>query len=99
MALASQQCNVPCLKAEMVQEGFEDLTNEPLSSPNLKHLWHVLNKQVPNHEGLTIRGLKGSAAHSFGANSVAFQGLYCGLKVSIGSAKTVLLSNTDKAIK
>lgn len=76
MALASQQCNVPCLKAKMVQEGFEDLTNEPLSSPNLKHLWHVLNKQVPNHGGLTMQltELKGSAAHSFGANSVAFQG-------------------------
>lgn len=58
-------------EAKMVQEGFEDLTNEPPNSPDLKHLWCVLHKQVPKHGGPTVQlaELKGSAANSFGSNS------------------------------
>ena len=54
-----QQDNVPCHKAKMVQEWFEEHNNEfevltwPPNSPDLnpiQHLWDVLNKQVQSME-------------------------------------------------
>lgn len=44
IALASQQWRAPCRKAKMVQQCFEDLTNEPPNFPFAMHLWYALYK-------------------------------------------------------
>ncbi|KAK3567808.1 hypothetical protein QTP86_026749, partial [Hemibagrus guttatus] len=67
-----KQDNAPCHKADMLQEWFDEHSNQfevltwPPNSPDLnpiQHLWDVLDNQVHGGPISQLTGLKGSAAN------------------------------------